>query len=156
MSASRDWPKESAPLPLQPGNWSVFQPVPQAVVGAGERLVRGPVVLGPGDVAAGDDRRQHEDPGEQGQRAQSAHRFPRRGGRGLGPAAEDEQQAQEQHRQAQVGGDQLVLEALLDREPAERCLGEDQEAGGDRAPDQQPMLAQPPKRLPARPARSAP
>ena len=31
MSASRDWPKESAPLPLQPGNWSAFQPVPQAV-----------------------------------------------------------------------------------------------------------------------------
>ena len=79
------------------------------------------------------------------ERPQPAHRFARRGGASLGAAAEDEQQAEEQHRQPQVGGDELVLEALLDGEPAERRLGEDQDAGGDRAPDQQPVRAQPPK-----------
>ena len=35
-----------------------------------------------------------------------------------------------------MGGDQLVLEALLDGEPAERRLGEHQDAGGDRAADE--------------------
>ena len=41
-----------------------------------------------------------------------------------------------------MGGDEFVLEALLDREPAERRLGDDQQAGGDGAADEQPVAAQ--------------
>ena len=157
MSASRDWPKESAPWPLQPGNWSVLQPVPQAEWAPTSGWFVGAVVLGAGDVAAGDDRRQHEHRGDAG--SAGAGRAPSRGAArasALGAAAQHEQQPEQQHRQAEVGGDELVLEALLDREPAERRLGEDEDAGGDRAADQQAVLAQAPERLPAPAARSAP
>ena len=72
----------------------------------------------------------------------------RRTSAGRGDAAQADQQPEQEHRQAEVGRDQGLVEVVLDRRPAERRLGEDEDAGGDRAADDPALLAQMADRLP--------
>ena len=109
------------------------------------------LLLGPGDVAAGDDRAQQQ------HRGRDANGFRPRGGAGraaasaLGSPAASSARARteihssepdQDHRQAEVGGDELLGEVLLDREPAEAGLDQDQHAGGDRGAQRPAQLAQ--------------
>ena len=101
------------------------------------------LLLGAGDVAAGDDRaeQQHRGAGREGLQAAEPGGL-RRGVRGRparappssarAPHGHPEQQAEQEHRQAEVGGDQLLGEVLLDGEAAEPRLDEHQHARGDR------------------------
>ncbi len=107
-------------------------------VGADDCLgLRGAVVLGPGDVATGDDRREHEGGRHVPKGAQAANLARFRRWFVVSRAAQDEQQGDHDHRHAEVDRDELILEALLDGEPAERRLKEDEHADGDRTADEQ-------------------
>ena len=111
MSASRDCPNESGPWPCSPGTGSCSSRTHRPR-GRRRGAGRHAVVLGAGDVATGDDRGEHQARGHERHGAQPAHRRAKGAAPLLGAATEDEEQAEEQHRGAEVGGDELVLEPL--------------------------------------------
>ena len=66
---------------------------------------------------------------------------------GCAKPAQGDQKAEQEHREAQVRGDQRAVEAVLHGQPAERRLSQHEDSRGDRAPDQQAVVAKPPERL---------
>ena len=100
------------------------------VVGAVAELVVGaPVLLRPGHVAARDDGAEDRD--ARGHRQQPRPAALRRATPSAA-APEVEQPAEQQHRQAEVGGHEALLEVLLDGRAAQPGLGQDQHQQRDR------------------------
>ena len=85
---------------------------------------------------------------DRGGRAQGA-RAVDRGGSVLRQreAAEGDQEAEKEHRQAEVGRDEGRVEAVLDGQAAEPRLREDEDAGGDRPAHQPAAVSKSPERL---------
>ncbi len=99
---------------------------------AKDRLGGCALALGARDQSAGDDRREDEyrrDDGEGAQEAAAARGL-RLGLRSKTP--EREESSEEDHGQAEVRGHEVLVEPLLDGQPAQARLGEDEHARGGR------------------------
>ena len=117
-------------------------------MGAQDGLGGRALALGARDQSAGHDRRQDEHGRYDGERAQepAAARGLRLGRRGKAP--EREERAEEDHREAEVRGHEVLVKAFLDGEAAKARLSEDEHARGGREADDPAVLAKAPPGAP--------
>ena len=109
-------------------------------VGAVGDPVFDPLLLGAGDHPAGDDRRQDQHRGRDGERPQAARAElagRRRPARGVAAQRSTSSDPEQQHREAEVGRDQVLVRLFSTVSPPSTACASTSIAGGDRAAAQE-------------------